>query len=315
MSKRSRVFQMEKGLKCEVKYSSGIFSYVQCINWVKWPHDMGNMAVCGIACDKEGKLIVATRSEKYPICFLDEEGNFLKAIGHKLGFKRTHGITIDLDGNLWCCDDQNSVIYHLDKDGNVLEMLGEKGVFSDSGYDPSVRWPHDLYTNKRAAEPFNRPTRMMQAPWGDLYCTDGYGNTAVHRFSWDGKLIRTWGGPGSEPGKFRLPHSLAFDKRERIWVTDRENFRIQIFDKEGNFLNRIERLLYPSEILAYDEYMFLCEGDGQVSIFDLDFNKVAVIGYPGCFSRIHSIGGDASGNIYLGRIEGNDSLIKMVKTQ
>lgn len=306
---------MDNNIKCEVKFSSGKFSFVQCLNWIKWPHDMGNMAVCGIACNKEGKIIVATRSAKYPICFLDKDGNFLKAIGQNLGFKRTHGITIDQAGNLWCCDDQNSVVYHLDEDGNVLEMLGEKGVFSDSGYDPAVRWPHDLYTNKRVAEPFNRPTRMMQSPWGDLYCTDGYGNTAVHRFSRDGKLIRTWGGPGSEPGKFRLPHSLAFDKWNRIWVTDRENFRIQIFDKEGNYLDSIERLLYPSEILTYDEYMLLCEGDGQVSIFDLTFHKVAVIGYPGCFSRIHSIGGDSSGNIYLGRIEGNDSLIKLAKTQ
>lgn len=298
---------------CRLTFQSGDFEYELIRNWAKWPADMENRAVCGIACTKDGRVVAATRSKKYPVCILDREGNFLKAIGENLDFARTHGVTIDVDGTIWCCDDQNSVVYHLTRDGDIMEQMGEKGVFSDSGYDPAVRWPHDLYTNERAAEPFNRPTRMARSPWGDYYCSDGYGNTAVHRFDGGRNLIRTWGGPGREPGRFRLPHSLAFDDRERVWVCDRENFRIQVFDKEGNYLTGREKAGYASELCWYDGHMYLCDGDGQVIIYDRELNQRAVIGYPGCFARIHSIGMDDKGNIYLGRIEGEDSLFKLRK--
>ena len=301
-------FTKDFNSSCQVIFRTGSFVYELVRNWAKWPSDMENRAVCGIACTGEGNVIAATRSKKYPICILNGEGNLIKTIGGDLDFARTHGVTVESDGTIWCCDDQNSVVYHLSMDGEVIGQMGEKGVFSDSGYDASVRWPHDLYTNKRAAEPFNRPTRMACSPWGDYYCSDGYGNTAVHRFDREGRLLRTWGGPGREPGKFRLPHSLAFDDRERVWVCDRENFRIQVFDKEGNYLAGRERTGYASELCWYEGHMYLCDGDGQVRIYDRELWQTAVIGYPGCFARIHSIGMDGKGNIYLGRIEGDDSL-------
>ena len=296
---------------CRVLFQSGDFTYELIHDWVKWPSDMENAAVCGIVGTKEGTVLAATRSKKYPICELDQQGNLIRSFGEDLGFARTHGISLEEDGTIWCCDDQSSVIYHLTREGKVLRQLGEKGVFSDSGYDPTVRWPHDLYTNVRAAEPFNRPTKLMQSPWGDYYCTDGYGNTAIHRFDKDLNLIRTWGGPGNTPGKFRLPHNLAFDCKGRIWICDRENFRVQIFDREGEYLTELDRLGYPSEVCSYKEYIYLCEGDGQVSIYNMEFERIAVIGYPGCFARIHSIGMDRNGNIYLGRIEGGDSLFML----
>lgn len=297
--------------ECKVTFSSGNFHYQLERNWAKWPTDMGNGAVCGIACTADGKVMVSTRSEKYPICVMNDSGEVVNCFGRELDFSRTHGLTVEEDGTIWCCDDQNSVVYHLDLDGSLLQMMGEKGHFSDSGYDPSVRWPHDLYTNVRAAEPFNRPTRMARSPWGDYYCTDGYGNTAVHRFDGKRNLVRTWGGPGRENGKFRLPHSLAFDEKERIWVCDRENFRVQIFDKAGNFLHSLERQGYASDICQFEGYMFLCDGDGQIRIYDMDMQMVGVIGYAGCFPMIHSIAVDHKGNLYLGRICNEDSLFRL----
>jgi len=297
--------------KSRVFYEAGSFKYELQRNWAKWPKDMWNCAVCGITVMQDGTVVAATRSAKYPIVFLDADGNYLKSIGNNLEFARTHGVTLDKDETIWVCDDQRSVVYHLSQTGEVIEMLGQKDVFSNSGYDPTVRWPHDLYTNIRAAEPFNRPTRMARAPWGDYYCSDGYGNTAVHRFDDECKLKYTWGGPGNEPGKFRLPHAVAFDDRERVWVCDRENFRIQIFDKDGNFLHQIERLGYPSEMTFFENHMYVCEGDGMVGIYDMNYQRIATIGYAGCFSRIHSMSLDGKGNIYLGRIEGEDSLFKL----
>ena len=299
-------------MDCEVIYRSGDYAFRYHRNFFQWPQDAENRAVCGIAC-KDGLVYAATRAKKYPICVFTTEGAFVKGRGTDLEFKRSHGISIEPDGTIWVCDDQNSVVYHMDDDGRLLEQMGEKGVFSDSGYDPTVRWPHDLYTNVRAAEPFNRPTRWVRAPWGDYYCTDGYGNTAVHRFSPEKKLIRTIGGPGWGHGQFRLPHSLEFDTRDRIWVCDRENFRIQIFDKNCEFLHCISRLGRPSEVWQHQGKLYVCEEDGLVSIYNEDFEREAVIGYESCFTRIHSIGGDESGSLYLGRIEGEDSLFKLEK--
>lgn len=305
----------KKDCRCQVLFSSNGFTYELERQWAKWPADMGDAAVCGIAYLGNGEIAAATRSKKYPICILNGNGEVIKSLGAELGFARTHGLTVDLDGTIWCCDDQNSVVYHLTREGQILKMMGEKGKFSDSGYDPTVRWPHDLYTNVRAAEPFNRPTRMAQSPWGDYYCTDGYGNTAVHRFNAEGNLLKTWGGPGKEEGKFRLPHSLAFDEKERIWVCDRENFRVQIFDKEGNFLHSLEKQGYASELCRYEEYMYLCDGDGQIRIYNDQLENVGVIGYPGCFERIHSISVDGEGNLYLGRICSQDSLFRLKKVK
>ncbi|MDO5424898.1 MAG: hypothetical protein Q4F41_14345 [Eubacteriales bacterium] len=303
---------MEKSGACRVLFCSGEFIFELQRDWAKWPADMENRAVSGIAEHPDGCLYVSTRSVKYPICVFDRDGTCIRTFGAELNFARTHGLTVDLEGNLWICDDPNCVVYHLDAQGKVLGMLGEKGVASDSGYDPSVRWPHDLYTNKQAAAPFNRPTRMVQAPWGDLYCTDGYGNTAVHRFTAEGTLLRTWGGPGREPGKFRLPHSIAIDSKERLWICDRENFLVQIYDKEGTYLTRIEDVGYPSEVCGFGAQMYLCDGDGCVRILDLDGRQIGEIGYPGCFGNIHSIGADRDGNLYLGRIDnGEDSLFQL----
>ncbi len=297
-------------MNCSVTYRCGEYAYEYIHDWIKWPSNMYSFAISGIVC-RSDDIIVSTRDRNYPIVFLSKDGDFIKSIGKELDFNRTHGLTLDRDGSIWICDDQNSVIYNLDLNGEVIHQMGEIGKFSDNGYDPTVRWPHDLYTIKRAGEPFNRPTKWIQSSWGDYYCSDGYGNVSIHRFSEQLELKKTWGGPGNGKGEFRLPHTLAIDENERIWVCDRENARIEIFDKDGEYISEIDKLLYPSELWNHHEHMYLCEGDGQVSIYNLAFEKEAVIGYPGCFTRIHSIGGDAEGNLFLGRIEGNDSLIKL----
>lgn len=297
-------------LDSKVIYSCGNFRYQYERNWIEWPKSIHNKAISGIAV-RRNNLIVSTRDDEYPIIIFSLDGEYIKSIGKNLQFKRTHGLSVANDGTLWICDDKNSVIYNIDDNGEILRQLGTKGYFSDSGYDPTVRWPYDLFTNKRVAGPFNRPTKIIQSEWGDYYCTDGYGNTAVHRFSENLKLISTWGGPGDEAGRFRLPHSLEIDNLGRIWVCDRQNFRIEIFNREGEYLSEIDRLGYPSELSCYKDFMYLCEGDGLVSIYNADFEKVAKIGYPGCFAGIHSICTDIEGNIYLGRIHGEDTLIQL----
>lgn len=300
---------------CKVTFACGEYQFELDRSWAKWSADLKDCGVSGIVqSPKDGLIYASVRSEKYPICVFNTEGSMVRGFGAELNFARTHGLTIDQEGNIWICDDPNSVIYHLSPEGELLGTMGEKGRYSDNGYDPTVRWPHDIYTITRAGEPFNRPTRIVQAPWGDLYCSDGYGNAAIHRFDSSGNLIRTWGGPGREPGQLRLPHDIAIAADERLWICDRENFMVQIYDKEGNYVTRITKEAgYPSQIWASDTEMFLCDADGQVSIFTIEGTLITQIGYPGCFYGIHSIGGDREGNLYLGRINGPDTLFKLKK--
>jgi DNA-binding beta-propeller fold protein YncE len=116
----------------------------------------------------------------------------------------------------------------------LLQILGTPGQASDSGYVPNPS--SSLETIKRGAGPFNRPTKVAEAPNGDLYITDGYGNARVHRFTAAGKLIQSWGEPGDGPSQFHLPHAPAVSSDGRVYVCDRENNRMQVFSPTGELL-------------------------------------------------------------------------------
>jgi len=300
----------------EMIVRSGSFSCRFAWDWAKWPDHMKGIQVCGVACDAADSVYALTRSPEWPIAVFDTGGNFLRAFGQGLfdyaKGSRAHGIFVARDGSIWCCDDGAHVAFHLSQDGKVISSLGDRKP-SDSGYDPSTPWPKDLLTIRRAAPPFNRPTKVIQAASGDLYATDGYGNASVHRFTADGKLIRTWGGAGDGPGCFLLPHGLWVDCKNRVWVADREHFRIQIFTIEGDFIESIDDPYYPSEMWSDGTYMYVADLDRGITIFDEDAQEVASLGYPGGPLCPHGIGGDSRGNLYLGMVRGALSLAKLEK--
>lgn len=295
----------------ELILKSNGFAYSVDPQPVRWPHGVGMPQVCGIAV-KNDLLYVANRSALYPVAVFDERGSFLRGFGRELQFTRAHGLWLDEDGSVFICDDGRHVIYHLSAEQEIISTLGTLDKPSDNGYDATVPWPHDLYTIARAGEPFNRPTDIIRAADGRLYVADGYGNAAVHRFSRDGKHELTWGGPGCEPGRFRLPHTLCEDGRGRIWVCDRENYRVQIFDGDGAFVHSIERMDQPSECWCDGQYMYILEGFGYLSVYDFDFCRVARMGYAqSLLAGAHSIAGDAKGNLYVGFIDGPYTLIRL----
>lgn len=278
---------------------------------VSWPKGEAMPPICGIAV-KGGKLYLANRSLLYPVAVFSEDGQFISGFGRECCFVRSHGLWVDDDGSLFVCDDGRHVIYHFSAEQEIISTLGTLDKPSDNGYDPTVPWPHDLYTITRAGEPFNRPTDIIRAADGRLYVADGYGNTAVHRFSGDEKHELTWGGPGKENGQFRLPHTLCEDGKHRIWVCDRENHRIQIFTTDGEFIHGIERMDMPSECWCDGKYMYVIEGFGFLSIYDFDYRRVARMGYPqSLLSGAHSIAGDEHGNLYVGFINGPYKLIRL----
>jgi len=295
-------------------FSSGDFSYRFLWNWAAWPSHMKGLSACGVACDETDAVYVLTRSPDWPIVVFDAEGNYLRDFGKGLfdysKGSRAHGIFLARDGSIWCCDDGSHGAFHLGPDGKIISVLGD-GKPSDSGYDPAVPWPKDLLTISRAAAPFNRPTKVIQAPSGDLYATDGYGNSSVHRFTAEGKLIRTWGGAGTAPGSFLLPHGLWVDRQNRLWVSDREHYRIQIFSLDGEFIASIDDPYYPSEMWSDGTFMYVADLNRGVSIFDASLKIVASLGYPDGPLSPHGIGGDSQGNLFVAMVRGNLPLAKL----
>ena len=130
-----------------------------------------------------------------------------------------HSVRVDPEGSVWVVDAGAHVVYKMNAQGRVILQLGTKGT---SGKD---------------ATHFNLPTDVAFAPNGDIYVSDGYGNARVVQYSADGKYRFEWGKRGTGPGEFGLPHNLVVDAQGRVYVTDRDNERIQIFDARGKFLD------------------------------------------------------------------------------
>ena len=129
-----------------------------------------------------------------------------------------HAIRVDPEGHVWVVDAPGHAVYKLRETGELLLHLGTPGVSGNS---------HNT---------FNLPTDIAFAPNGDIYVSDGYGNARVVKYSADGEYLLEWGSRGTGPGEFGLPHNLQVDAEGRVYVTDRDNRRVQVFDADGGFL-------------------------------------------------------------------------------
>lgn len=318
---------------------SGDFSYELQPCWAQLPKELGAAEITGVACDSEGYVYVLTRHPDMPIMVFDDDGKYLRAMAQGVFPARPHGIFINEKDALYVTDDNAHIAVKLTKTGEVLAVFGEAGKPSDTGCDRQayLKWRaqnnipgkvrHDNYfilekqidTIARTAGPFNGPTRMIEAPDGQLFCCDGYGNAAIHRFAADGRYLTTWGEPGREPGQFRLPHGILLDRQERLWVADRENNRLQIFDKAGRVLTIVEGLYRPTELCTDGTYIYLSESDAGFSILTQEAEIVAQFGFalsPFCF---HGLGINPKGDLYaatLGKNRFNNIVkLKRLKTE
>jgi sugar lactone lactonase YvrE len=187
-----------------------------------------------VAVGAEDRLFVLAKRPARVYVF-EPGGAFVTSFGDGLFCPRPHAITAANDGTVWVTDIENHVIRHFTSDGKHLGDLGTSGVPSNTGVDDSIgNYGFRTLTISRAGPPFHDPTCAVVAPNDDLYVSDGYGNAAVHHFSPDGELIRTWGGPGSVSGRFRNPHGITIHHDEVV-VCDRENERLQFFGLDGSY--------------------------------------------------------------------------------
>ena len=245
----------------------------------------------GVACDSQDRVYIFRRTHIPAILVFDSEGNFLRSFAEDL-FETPHGIWISPDDRLYCTDVGNHTVTKLSLEGEVLMTLGTKGKTGNPG------------------EPFNKPTRAVESPSGDIFVSDGYGQYRVHRFASDGTLLLSWGSKGKGPGQFALPHSIWVDRahlRPRVFVADRMNGRIEIFDNEGKFLDEWIGFAFPNEIYVdQNNSIYVAEsglGTGKPEF--LDSGRVSILNINGevqvrLRSRIsHGIWVDSKGDIYV----------------
>ena len=230
-----------------------------------------------------------------PVVVFDGKGKYLRSWGKGL-FGNPHGLRVDPQGNVWVTDNGDHQVMKFTPAGKLLLTLGIKGK---KGTDDKT---------------FNRPTDIAFAPSGDVYISDGYGNSRVVKITASGKFLLTWGTPGKGPGEFNTPHSVAVDSKGTVYVSDRENNRIQIFDANGKFLRQWTHLGATQNIFITpkDEMWIITHRDnienltydtlaGRIMRIDLASGKIlGAMESPGHWLNVSS-----AGEIYIGSLTGN----------
>jgi DNA-binding beta-propeller fold protein YncE len=273
-----------------------------------------------VGCDSRERVFVFNRGE-HPVAIFDPSGTFLGSWGEGI-FRRPHGLTIGPDDSVWCTDDFDHTVRQFTPEGKLLLTLGISGRPSDTGAT-SV----DFRTIRRAAGPFHYPTNLALSPKGEIFVSDGYGNARVHKFSSDGRLLFSWGEPGSDPGQFHIPHGIAIDQQGTVYVADRENSRIQLFTSDGRFTSEWRDVARPCQVFVDAAGRVLVaelgfragmwpgtsppaadSPGGRLSIFDRSGKLLARWGgghhpsSPGDFFAPHGLCVDSRGNIYVAEV-------------
>ena len=286
---------------------SGKYTYELIQDWPKLPEGESLGIVSAVATDSQDRVYVFQRQDP-PVMIFDPDGNYLSCWG--IGaITDPHGITIS-DDIVYITDRSDQVAVKFTLDGKPLLVIGNRGVHSDTGCER----PGDLVP--RAAGPFNYPTEMVPSPSVDLYISDGYRNSRVHRFTKDGQLIGSWGQPGkTEPGHFHLPHSVLVDPDGKVYVCDRANRRVQIFSPDGEYITSwTEGMGGPDDISRDQDGVFYVaeqEVDGgspYVSLWQADGTLITRWE----IRHAHGLWVDSKGDIYLG-LTTNHSVDKYVR--
>ncbi len=194
-------------------------------NWPDRPDDIKWRYVTGVAVDSQDRVWTLNAVDPQ-VQVYDLEGNFLKSWGDK-DFKNPHFLRVDPEGHIWCADFGNHTVRKFTEDGKLLLTLG------------TMNMPG------RDEDHLNRPTDITFTAEGDLFVTDGYGNNRVVHYDKNGNFIKSWGELGIGPGNLSQPHSIAVDSKGRLYVGERNNCRIQIFNQEGESLEQWRDLINP----------------------------------------------------------------------
>jgi DNA-binding beta-propeller fold protein YncE len=220
--------------------------YTAVPDFLKLPPDMHLGEAVGVAVNSKGHIFVFSRGNTTGPAYgasaaqllqFAPDGKFIREIGHNLyAWSFAHSVRIDKDDNIWVADKGSDMVIKFNVEGRVTMVFGRKQEASDEGTEP-------LKHPKPPLPPvdgmFRQVTDMAWDTAGNTYISDGYINSRVAKADKDGNWLKSWGEPGDKPGQFSVPHSIAVDSNGNVYVADRGNRRIQVFDGEGKFLRQI----------------------------------------------------------------------------
>ncbi len=286
----------------------GDFVYEELTDWARFPDGWGSKEVVDVVVDAHDRVYAFDRGD-HPLTVFEADGTLVTSWGEG-AFTRPHGVTIRNEAG------HGEVIYCVDDDGHWI------GKFTPAGELLMSIGRRDEPAPAQSGNPFNRPTKVAFDPkTDDLYITDGYGNARVHKYSTEGEHLFSWGDYGTDPGQFNLPHSVCTDPQGRVYIADRENHRIQIFDDQGNYLEQWNNLHRPCGLHIRDDLVYIGQLKTEqavnsdypnigacVTIHDLSGRCLARLGDirpgegPGQFIAPHGLSVDSRGDIYVGEV-------------
>lgn len=276
--------------------------------WGRLPDGWRYGEVAAVGVDSKDNVYVFSRGD-HPMIVFDRDGNFLRSWGEGV-FRQPHGLHVGPDDSLYCTDEGDHTVRRFTPDGRLELEIGVPGVASSF----------------LGGDPFHRCTHTALSPALDIFVADGYGNARVHKYSPDGKLILSWGEPGTGPGEFNIVHNICCDRDGWVYVADRENHRIQVFDVNGRYAGQWSNLHRPCGLCmhgASNPLFYVGElGPGvqfsnrdwpgigpRLSIMDRTGKLLARLGdrrsstvRDSAFTSPHGVAVDSHGAIYVGEV-------------
>src|SRR5712672_2730515 len=295
----------EEGLSMIV--GSGNFKYRVNADWAKLPDGCSFKEVGGVGVDRSDNVYVFNRGE-HPMIVFDRQGKFLRSWGEGQ-YPRAHGVHMGPDESIYLTDDGGHFVRKCRLDsGKVLLELGVPGTPA-----PYL-----------SGEPFNRCTHTALAPNGDIYVSDGYGNARVHKYSPDGKLLMSWGEPGTDPGQFNIVHTICPDADGWVYVADPANHRAQVFDGNGKYEAQWNNLHRPCGLYMHHTKHPVCYIGELGPVMGVNRNspnlgpRVSIVDHQGkllsrfgdphagtaptAFLGPHGLAVDSRGDLYVGEV-------------
>jgi len=274
-------------------------------NFLKLPNGLYLGEGIGVATNSKGNIFVYTRSQDTRLFEFDKNGKYIREIGEGLyGFVFAHAVRVDKDDNIWCVDEGSNMVIKFNPQGRVVMLLGRRPEAHGIPETPAGSAPVP------PAQPyvFSRPTDVAWDAAGNIFVSDGYGNSRVAKYDKNGRYITSVGTKGNAQGQLNLPHTIAADAKGNIYVGDRSNRRIQVFDNDLKFKAIYDNVgapwavcitpgphqyLYSSNSNPDNNVADIAAVTGEIYKMELDGTVLGKFGHAGKglgdFSTVHEI--------------------------
>ena len=302
-------------------------------NLLTMPDDIYLGEAVGVATNSKGHLYVYTRSGSVTVAQgssrafvrgaarlfeFDQTGKYVREIGQGLyAFVFAHAVRVDPQDNIWVVDEGANMVVKFDPQGRVLMTMGRK---PEAINIPELPVPAPAPGAPVGAgipgDNFNRPTDVAWDADGNIFVADGYGNARVAKFDKDGRFLKSWGSRGTAPGQFRTLHAIATDAKGNVYVGDRENRRIQVFDNNGTFQKQFLNAGAPWALCITPgphQYLYTSNSsgpadfeNGEIYKLELDGTIVGKFGKAGRklkeFGSTHELDCRSENTLYVGEL-------------